>query len=81
VLWQDALRPLLHIATTRDTETAVYVAERYRAGIRMSKACSTEQQRREYIGDLEMEYEQRMCTRNVGMVSLHELDLTQHCVL
>lgn len=46
---QDELRALLHVRSTRETETAAYVGERVRDAIQVNKKCATEQQRQEYL--------------------------------
>lgn len=49
---EEELRPKLNLLTIRDTETAVYVAERLRDAIRVNSPCSTEAQRKEYLTGL-----------------------------
>ena len=48
-LSQDRLRPLLNLATTREAETDAFIVERIKAALATNKACTTEEQRREYL--------------------------------
>ena len=52
MLWQDDLRPLLHLDATREAETNAFIVDRMKAALDINKACATEEQRLEYLTGL-----------------------------
>ena len=60
---EEEMCPLLHGKTSRDMETALYVAERVRDGLRVLKPCSTEGQRRELLSGLALAAPPRVAER------------------